>query len=281
MSNKATIRGKSRTSRPKHSKGALARPKRVLDSKPLSDGLKAYKLLALQEGISTNKAKQLIDSGLVQVGGKRLELARALLRSDTKLVVIDKSYEKVFEDSNLLVIDKGIGLESYEIEKPHAPSRLINRLDRDTSGILLLAKNDSFRKKALEEFRARRVEKVYFALVEGRLSTEQVIEADLRIDRAHGRAFVVEDGLKAISMVRPLALMGKKSTLVEVRIITGRTHQIRAHLAHIKHPIIGDVIYNKTDSRLAKRLMLHCYKTKIFDMEFISFRDAYAAFGVC
>ncbi|RDU73748.1 RluA family pseudouridine synthase [Helicobacter aurati] len=243
--------------------------------------IKAYKLLSLQEGISTNKAKQLIDNGVVQVNGKRLEIARLALPYDTKFVLIKPKHHTIFEDSNLLILDKSYGIECYALEKQYSPYKLINRLDRDTSGVILIAKNETIRQKAIQEFKAQKVKKVYFALVEGKISEEMEISENILVQsqQTKKRAFVSKQGMKAHTIITPVALIGKQ-TLLEICILTGRTHQIRIHLASIQHPIIGDIIYNKKSSKHAKRLMLHCHKTTLFDKEFTSSIDIYQEFGI-
>ncbi|TLD99280.1 RNA pseudouridine synthase [Helicobacter muridarum] len=244
-------------------------------------GIKAYKLLSIQEGISTNKAKNLIDSGVVQVNGVRLEIARTLLGRGTKFKIIEPKQYIIFEDFNIIVIDKPYGIESYELQNQYAPYKLINRLDRDTSGVILLAKNEETRLKAIDEFKAQRVDKIYYALVDGKISEEREITSNISVEsrQTSKRAILSEFGIKACTIIKPLAIIGNKS-LLEICIPTGKTHQIRIHLASIKFPIIGDVRYNKTHSRKAKRLMLHCHKTSIFGNEFVSRLDVYDEFGI-
>lgn len=93
------------------------------------------------------------------------------------------------------------------------------------------------------------------------------------------KSYVDNEGLYAQSIVTPLQTF-THTTLVSVQIPTGRTHQIRIHLKSIKHPIIGDIIYNKTSLIKAKRLMLHCQKTSLLGYTFESKVDIHEAFGV-
>lgn len=236
---------------------------------------KAFMLLAKQENISLNHAKRLIDSGLVSVKNERVLIARALMPQNTRFEVMESRFDIVFEDADLLVIDKGVGVESYSLEGHFKPFKLINRLDRDTSGLIFLAKSDEIRNLAIKEFKAKNVQKIYLALVQGKIIDEIVIKNRIFTKKdSKAKSFIESknakntDSKEAISIIKPLRLING-ATLVEVQILTGATHQIRVHLASINHAILGDIIYNK-DSKIKKRLMLHCQKTTLFGREFIS-----------
>lgn len=227
---------------------------------------KAYKLLALQENISNNEAKKMIDSGLVYASGKKLVLARGLINTNTKFKVIKlKKPAVIFEDSDILVINKPEFINSSEIEKKYK-FPLINRLDKETSGVIMLAKNEEFRLKAIEEFKNLKVVKTYIAIVQGIVS--EVLKIDDKILTIKGKngAFskISDQGKTAFTTVYPYMISGKKS-LVKIDIKTGRTHQIRVHLSSYNHPIIGDEKYAKISS---KRLFLHSYKTEILGQVF-------------
>lgn len=128
---------------------------------------KAYKVLARQLDISNNKAKELIDKGVVYVGDKKVKIARALISTKTKFRVeaISKS-EIIYEDANLIALNKAPFKTSEELEKEFN-AKLIHRLDKETSGVLLLAKNDTFLQKAVQAFKKQEVKKIYSAWVEG------------------------------------------------------------------------------------------------------------------
>lgn len=233
-------------------------------------GERAYKLLAAQYNISMKRAKKMIDMGIVNINGRRLEVARQLLSHKTKFDISEIIVYKIYEDNDLLVLDKSIGIESYSLENRYAYCKLINRLDRDTSGVILMAKNEITLQKAICEFQQKRVKKTYFALVEGKIY--DTIHIEKRIATRKGvkaKSYISKNGDNALSIVYPIRIFNN-TTLVEINIITGKTHQIRVHLASIKHPIVGDIIYNDSYTKNAKRLMLHCYKTIIFNKEFIS-----------
>ena len=230
---------------------------------------KAYKLLAQQEKISNKKAKEMIDRGLVYVGNKKVKIARGEI--DAKTVFRIERVEKpqcIYEDDDLLVVDKPAFVNSDEIERMFKGTQLLHRLDRETSGVLMLVKNEEFRKKAIEEFKKDRVYKEYIAWVEGIVAEEVVIDRGIVTTKKGGKAHsnVSPKGKPAITEIYPLEVSAKK-TKVKCIIHYGRTHQIRTHLRYIEYPIIGDVEYG---GRAAKRVMLHAHKVKIFEKEFTS-----------
>ena len=230
---------------------------------------KAYKLLAKQEGISNSKAKEMIDRGLVYVGNKKVVIARGEIDTKTKFRVETVEKPKlIFEDDDLLVVEKPPYVNSDEIERMFRGTRLLHRLDRETSGVLMLVKNEEFRKKAIEEFKHDRVYKEYIAWVEGIIAEDVVVDRPIVTTKKGGKAHsnVSSKGKPAVTEVYPLEVAAKK-TKVKVVIHYGRTHQIRTHLRYIEHPIVGDVEYG---GRSARRVMLHAHKVKLFDKEFVS-----------
>jgi len=186
----------------------------------------------------------------------------------------------VYEDAALLVIDKPSGIavhggsgvsygviESLRAQRPEAKSlELAHRLDRDTSGLLIIAKKRSALVELHRMLREGEVEKVYVALVQGRWRGG---ERELR-ERLHKfvtgggerRVAVHAGGQAAATQVKPIAATEAYS-LLELRLLTGRTHQIRVHLAHAGHPVLGDDKYGDFELNRAvatqgvKRLFLH------------------------
>ncbi len=229
---------------------------------------KAYKVLALANDISNNKAKELIDRGLVYVEDKKVKIARALISTDTIFrIEYPEKMEILYQNDDIIAINKPAQVDSYEIQDMIEGAELLHRLDRDTSGVLLLGKNRPFIEKAIKEFKARRVEKHYVAWVEGVIYEKIEIDAPIFTIKK-GKAFSLIDpvrGKKAHTIVKPEEIQGKKSK-VHIEITTGRTHQIRLHLSHIGHPIVGDEQYGSRTQ--AKRVLLHSAKIKLLGYEF-------------
>ncbi|PAF41599.1 RluA family pseudouridine synthase [Helicobacter sp. 11S03491-1] len=230
---------------------------------------KAYKLLSLQEKISNKKAKTLIDKGLVSLKGKKIMLGRMELPKDSIFQISQVQKPKViFEDKNILAVDKPPFIESYELAQMFKDRVLLHRLDKDTSGVILFVKDRSpFHLQAKNAFKNQEVYKEYLALVEGIVSQEcEINKPILTIKTTHAKSKISKAGLQAQTYIKPLRIIGKK-TLLEVVIKTGRTHQIRVHLKSIFHPIVGDNFYGGMD---AKRLMLHAHKISLLGYEFVS-----------
>ena len=226
---------------------------------------KAYKVLAEQKGLSNKKAKELIDRGLVFVGDKQVKIARAELSTETKFrIEYPSEIEIIYEDADIVAVNKPAQVDSYDIQDAIEGAELLHRLDRDTSGVLLLGRNEDFIKKAINAFKNRRVEKHYVAWVEGVVCEPIEIDEPIHTIKK-GKAFSMIDpvrGKKAHTLVKPEEVQGKKSK-VHIEITTGRTHQIRVHLAYVGHPVVGDAQYgSRTQS---KRILLHSAKMRLFD----------------
>ena len=235
------------------------------------NSIQAYKLLAIQENISNSKAKDIIDKGLVSVNAKKIVIARGLIDEDTIFKIKKISTTKViFEDDDIFVVDKPSFLSADEISKKYKKYILLNRLDKQTSGIMLFAKNEEFQEKAINEFKKNRVYKEYIAVVEGKVIEEIIIDKPiLTIKNNKGSAkskIDMKKGKSATTTIYPMLVQGNKSK-IKIVIDTGRTHQIRVHLNFAGFPIIGDSIYGKISSNV-HRVLLHSTKCKIFDYSF-------------
>ena len=230
---------------------------------------KAYKLLAAQEGISNSKAKDLIDKGVVSVEGKKLVIARGELK-DSSIFKVKRiaNARVIFEDEDILVVDKPAFLNSQEVEDLYPQAVLLNRLDKETSGVMMLAKNETFRKLAIKEFKQNRVYKEYVAIVEGKIVEEIVVDTPISTIKGKSAKSRIDEktGKPAKTTIYPNMIEGRKSK-VKIVIENGRTHQIRVHLQSIGVPIIGDLQYGKASSQV-QRVMLHSKITRIFNYEF-------------
>lgn len=183
----------------------------------------------------------------------------------------------VYEDSDLLVVDKPAGLvvhpapghprstlvnailahcRDIEINGTERPG-IVHRLDKDTSGLMIVAKNDAAQKNLSDQIKARSVLKRYLVLVHGHLSPERgVIEAPIGRDPGSRKVMaVVTAGRDARTRYRVIRYLDNY-TLLEVTTETGRTHQIRVHLSAIGFPVVGDAVYGRQSS-IVKRQFLH------------------------
>lgn len=220
--------------------------------------------VAARGALSRRKAKELLDSRHVLVNGRPVWMARhALRRGDTVTVPEAAPAPKgagelrtAWEAGDLLVLDKPPGLlsngpgsaEELLVARTGQPWRAVHRLDRDTSGCLLFARTAEAFESMVALFREKKILKLYHALAAGRLQGEGRIEEPL-------------EGLPAETRYRVVSATERASHLV-LRIDTGRTHQIRKHLALVKHPVLGDRSYGlaavKDPALLAvDRQMLH------------------------
>jgi RluA family pseudouridine synthase len=169
----------------------------------------------------------------------------------------------LYEDRDLLAIDKPFGVNSYDLEKKYSAS-LIHRLDKTTSGVVLLAKNEEFRLKAVEEFKNEAVKKEYVAIVMGTFPEPMTIQEPILTTKGESaRSKIDKHGKTATTIITPVIVLQKRTKL-KIEILTGRTHQIRVHLQHIGFAIVGDTIYGGKDNR---RILLHANKITLLDKE--------------
>lgn len=243
-----------------------------------------YRLLRKGE-IRVNKKRikpeYKIQSGdLIRIAPIRVpEKGESAPASESLLELLDRSV--LFEDDRLLVINKpsglavhggsGVALGLIEAIRQLRPSahflELVHRLDRDTSGCIMIAKKRSTLRLLHEALRQRQVEKIYQALVVGRWDSRQkFVDAPLLRDELRSGERLVrvdQQGKPSYTGFTVLRRFGDVATLVEARPRTGRTHQIRVHAQFVGHPIVGDIKYTPDNQNLwfkergLKRLMLH------------------------
>ena len=186
--------------------------------------------------------------------------------------MLDKKVDIVFENDDVYIIYKSAGIESdgeKGVEKVLKGAIAVHRLDRNTEGLMVFAKNAVAEQKLLKAFKDRTVHKFYLAEVVGLFDVkDKVFKAYLTKDSENSSVKIfqnkVKDSVEISTLVNTLKA-GKESSLVEVELLTGRTHQIRAHLAYLGHAIIGDGKYGKNeDNKKFKqsRQKLACYKLK-------------------
>jgi 23S rRNA pseudouridine955/2504/2580 synthase len=259
-------------------------------------------LIRVLKGVPKSRVYRLLRKGEVRVNGKRAKPEqRVLTGDDIRLPPVRSAVAEgdaplssrvprglretveraiIYEDPQLLVVAKPSGLavhggsglsfgviEALRASRPEETLELAHRLDRDTSGLLLVARNRAALRILHALLREGQVEKRYLALVKGSWSLgTKTIDAPLATDARRGGERVVRvaaGGKESESTFRPADFFGARATLLEVSIGTGRTHQIRVHAAHAGHPLAGDDRYGDRDFNAEletfglKRLFLH------------------------
>lgn len=251
--------------------------------------------------LSRATASKLIEGKLVKVNGQIILKPSFKVGEEDKLEV-NYSPKKIkipkiklpviYEDDDVMVINKPIGVLSHSkgqynpeatVASFLAPkykgdknerSGIVHRLDRLTSGVMILAKNEAASKWLQKQFSSRKVKKTYLAIVSGHLNHESaIIDLPIRRNPKSPQSFKVDpNGKSAITEYSVLETNGSYS-LLELRPATGRTHQLRVHLSHLGHPIVGDNLYhgNAADRLylLAKKLEITLPKRerKIFEVD--------------
>lgn len=198
--------------------------------------------------------------------------------NNSNIVPANMSLSIIYEDEYLLVINKPAGIAVHPSILHYSDSlsngvkfyfdkiglkkkiRIVNRLDRNTSGIVIFAKNEYIQESLIRQMQSKEFKKEYLAIVEGILQ-EKSGTLNFPIARKDGSIIercVKQDGEKAITHYNVLKNCNKLS-LIHIVLETGRTHQIRVHFSHIGHPILGDTLYGNT-SNLISRQALHSFK---------------------
>ena len=243
---------------------------------------------------SRSRLQQLIRSGFVRLN-KQTTRPRQIVRGGDKIHLIEPPLEKIqmrpepipldvlFEDDDLIIINKptdltvhpGAGQREHTLvnallshcttlsgiggkERPG----IVHRLDKETSGCLVVAKNDVAHRELSKQFAARTVEKIYLALVAGKLRKPTgVIEENIgRHPVQRKRMSVSSKRGRAAKTEYRVIHSSDQASLVECRLHSGRTHQIRVHLHHLGHPVLGDKIYAPRFAKNFHRQMLHAWK---------------------
>ena len=219
--------------------------------------------------------QKFIRNGFVTVDGKIIKkpnqrILRGLrieLNVPDKLKNSDVEPEIIYEDEDVIVFNKPVGLLS-EAKGEYCPERTLadfgfvaHRLDRDTSGVVIMAKNEAVQQFLKKQFQDRTTKKTYFAVIEGRPKLDEArIDLPLARDLKRPTTFRVDpNGKQAETFYKVVKTNGDYS-LVELRPTTGRTHQLRVHMQYLGHPILGDPVYGE---KKADRLFLHANKLEI------------------
>ena len=230
------------------------------------------------EKITRTSAQRLIEQGNILVNGKKQKVAYKIAENDVITVEHEEPkqielkaqkipIEVIYEDADIIVVNKPKGMvvhpangnpdgtlvnaimnickDSLSGIGGEIRPGIVHRLDKDTSGLLIVAKNDMAHVKMSEQIKNHEVKKTYIALVRGVIK-ENEATIDMPIGRSRTdrkKMAVAKDGKNAVTHIKVLKRYDKY-TLLEINIETGRTHQIRVHLSHIGYPIIGDYTYS-------------------------------------
>lgn len=243
--------------------------------------------------MSRAQAQRLIDEGMVSQAGRVRHKAGDRLEGHETLTVTlpepvsatplpqEMGLHVIFEDASLIVVDKPAGMPVHP-GPGHSDGTLVNallahcndlspiggvlrpgivhRLDKDTSGLIIAAKSEKAHLRLAAQIKAHEVKKTYLALVEGKVQpVEAMIDAPIGRDPNNRRRMMIRasggrEAQTSYHVVKQLA----DYALLEATLITGRTHQIRVHLASLGHPVVGDILYGKA-SPLASRQLLHAW----------------------
>ena len=263
------------------------------------DGVRLDRFLS--EGLELFTRSQIAHHAVeVSVNGKPSKLSRKVSARD-RLEISYTTPEPVsyapepmdlniiFEDANVVVLNKPLGIVVHPAAGNHTGTLvqgllhhckemgglfgdevvrpgIVHRLDKDTSGVLIAAKHPRAQEFLAAQFRRKKTEKKYYALIKGSFARAGgEIETFLVRDRKNRKRFVVSDseGKQAKTVYRSLKRWDRYS-FVSLSPITGRTHQLRVHMKHLGHPIVGDPTYGRKDNALPDaELMLHAYSLKI------------------
>ncbi|MBI5473045.1 MAG: RluA family pseudouridine synthase [Ignavibacteriae bacterium] len=229
------------------------------------------------ENATRNKVQRAIEDGAVLVNGKTVRSSHAVSPGETIRVTLPKPppqdalpenipLDIVYEDEDLLVVNKAAGMVSHpahgnytgtlvnallyhcnHLSTLNGTTRpgIVHRLDKDTSGLMVVAKSDVAHAKLAKQFAARTIEREYWAIVWGIFHDESgVIEAELGRSKSDRKKMAVVEKGKSAATEYSVLRRFEYLSLVKLKLRTGRTHQIRVHLAHVRHPIFGDPTYH-------------------------------------
>lgn len=247
------------------------------------------------DNLTRSYIKNLIDDELVTVNGKKQKAGYSLKENDIINIQIPEDKEAnikaediklniMYEDDDILIVDKEKGMVVHPANGNYSGTMvnslmyshkdklssingtirpgIVHRIDKDTSGILVVAKNDNAHKKLSEQFKVHSITRKYIALVKG-IIKEDTMDIDYPIGRSSKdrkkMAVTYKNSKEAKTHIKVLKrFYNSNVTLVEATLETGRTHQIRVHMAYVGHPLVGDEVYGKKDSRFKiEGQMLH------------------------
>lgn len=262
------------------------------------DGIRLNRwFLKYYPGLSLGRLQKLLRTKQIKVEGQKAEANTRLLQGQEVRVPPLENEKKemtnegvsrrdaeyiekmvIYKDENIIVLNKPSGLavqggtnttrhidgmlEALKFGNEEKP-KLVHRIDKDTSGVLVLARHRKMADTLTKAFREHTLQKTYLALVRG-VPEKEYGEIKAPLEKEDGRVQVLEGGKPAVTTYEVLDNVGDKYALVAASPLTGRTHQIRAHMEYIRTPIAGDGKYfgevREKNSLFANKLYLHAYK---------------------
>lgn len=268
------------------------------------------KFLSSNSSLTRNKVAQYINLGQVKVNGIVVNKAANIIKYKDEIVINESKFQNrnfslptenklkiKYEDDDLLVISKDHGIVVHpsqntnsatlvdillnlyptlkEVGEPSRPG-IVHRIDKETSGLLVVAKNNNILISLKDQFKKREVLKEYLAIVDGNTKEKGIINAPMgRHPKDRKKRALISTGKEAITRYEKI-INENGLSLLKVEIQTGRTHQIRVHLNSIGHPIYGDKVYSKKYKSVSSRMLLHSYRLKFIHPiknKFIDIKD--------
>lgn len=270
----------------------------IIKVKPADDGMRLNRwFLKYYPGLSLGKFNKLLRTKQIKVDGARAEASLKLMvgqeirvppleaekvqAQHVEISAKDKEFIRsliVYKDDNIIVINKPSGLavqggsnikrhidgmlEGLMFERDEKP-KLVHRIDKETSGILVLARDRKNAEVLTSAFKDKKLSKTYLLISRG-VPKINAGEVKASLEKNGEKMMAVNEGKKAITKYKVIDTSGNKFALIEASPLTGRTHQIRAHMEHIGCPIVGDDKYFGSErvrySEFADKLFLHAYK---------------------
>lgn len=230
----------------------------------LNKKVKAFLFLMKEFGISQKEAQKWIDKKRVRVNGKLLIKKAEIIEGEVEVSLYEPSplgLKPIFQTNDFALFDKpsGVLVHPKNRETKHSltddvralfgrEANITHRIDKETSGLVLCSKNKISEKYFKMAFERREIKKGYLAYVKGKIDRDLKIEAPILKNREYSqiklKVIIDENGKRAVTFVKPIKYFPSLNvTLIEATPLTGRQHQIRAHMFHVKHPIVGDPIY--------------------------------------
>ena len=268
--------------------------KLIIDVSDEETGERIDSFLSGKTEFTRTRIQQLIKDKNITVNGKATKSSYKIEENDEIAIEVPEAetteikpenikIDIVYEDSDIAVINKQAGLVVHPAHG-HYSGTLVNailyhikdlsgingeirpgivhRLDKDTSGLIVIAKNDKVHTTLTEMFQEKKIRKTYLAILKGKLNkSEGKIVTQIGRDKNDRKKMtVIDDVTKGKNAITNYKVVSQNNlfTLVKVNIETGRTHQIRVHMRHLGYPILGDSVYGRKDNE--KRQMLHAYK---------------------